>query len=107
MNRNTSNQGDKSEQVLRVLNPTVIPKFNPLSHAKRLRDLRNKKIGLYWNNKAHGDVALSRVKELLSKRFEGMSFEWFETGPIEEAKKEWFENIRKSRVDGVVGTTGD
>ena len=107
MNGNTSTHARKSEEVLRVLNPTVIHKFKPLSHAKRLRDLKNKKIGLYWNNKAHGDVALSRVKEVLSERFEGVSFEWFELGSIEEAKKDWFEKVQKSGVDGVVGTTGD
>ncbi len=107
MDGNISARGKKNQQVLRVLNPTVTLKFKPISHAKRLEDLKDKRIGLYWNSKAHGDIALNRVKELLSERFEGMSFEWFELGSIEEAKRGWFEKVVKSGVDGVVGATGD
>ncbi len=97
----------KSEFSLKVLNPTAIRKFKPLSPAKRLENLKNKKIGLYWNTKARGDVALKRVKELLSERFEGMSFEWFETGPVNEASEDWFENVKKSGVKAVIASTGD
>ena len=107
MNPKLSSAQGKDEVSLRVLNPTAIRKFKPLSPAKRLEDLRNKKIGLYWNTKARGDVALNRVKELLSERFEGMSFEWFETGPVHEASEDWFENVRKSGVNAVVASTGD
>ncbi len=107
MNSKTSAQKDKNEFSLNVLNPTAIRKFRPLSPAKRLEDLKNKKIGLYWNTKAHGDLALSRVKELLSERFDGMSFEWFETGPVNEASEDWFENVRKSGVNAVIAATGD
>ena len=92
---------------LRVLNPVVARKFRPMSPAKRQPDLSKKKIGLYWNYKKHGDVALNRVKELLSARFEGMAFEWIETGPVNEATEEWFESVRQSRLSGVVATTGD
>lgn len=107
MNAKTSAQKEKNEFSLNVLNPTAIRKFKPLSPAKRLEDLKNKKIGLYWNTKAHGDVALKRVKELLSERFDGMSFEWFETGPVNEASEDWFENVRKSGVNAVIASTGD
>jgi hypothetical protein len=75
--------------------------------ARRLTEFKSKKIGLYWNHKARGNIALDRVKELLSQRFEGMSFEWFETPISVEASKEWFENVKKKGVDGVVGSTGD
>jgi DNA-binding LacI/PurR family transcriptional regulator len=107
MNTNNSARVKKSEHSLLLLNPVATLQFRPLPHAKRLKDLNNKKIGLYWNYKAQGDVALNRVKELLSERFQGMSFEWFMTGSTEEAKQEWLENVRKSGVDGVVATTGD
>ncbi len=107
MNSRSSTQKGKSEFSLNVLNPTAIRKFRPLSPAKRLEDLRNKKIGLYWNTKAHGDVALNRVKELLSERFEGVSFQWFKTGPVNEASEDWFENVRKSGVNAVIASTGD
>lgn len=97
----------KGKYCLRVLNPVGILKFKPFSPAKRLEDLNNKKIGLYWNHKARGNIALDRVKELLSTRFKGMTFEWFETGISAEASKEWFENVKKKGVDGVVASTGD
>ena len=92
---------------LRVMNPVGVLNFKPMPPARRLTEFKNKKIGLYWNHKARGNVALDRVKELLSQRFEGMSFEWFETPISVEASKEWFENVRKKGVDGVVGSTGD
>ena len=92
---------------LKILNPVGILNFKPLPPAPRLKELNNKKIGLYWNHKARGNVALDRVKELLSQRFEGMTFEWFETRISVEATKEWFEDVRKKGVNGVVASTGD
>ncbi len=107
MSKNVSTQEENDRHSLRVLNPVAIRRFKPMSPAKRIKDLNNKKIGLYWNYKARGDVALNRVKELLSEQFEGMSFEWFETGPFHEGTEEWFESVRESGVDGLVATTGD
>ena len=96
-----------NSHFLKILNPVGILNFKPLSPAKRLTEFKGKKIGLYWNRKARGNVALDRVKEILAQRFEGMSFEWFETKVSVEASQEWFENVRKQGVDGVVGATGD
>lgn len=93
--------------TLRILNPLGILRFKPIRPAKRLKDLKNKKIGLYWNHKARGNVALDRVKELFSQRFEGITFEWFETPISVEAPKEWFENVKKSGIEGLVASTGD
>ena len=107
MKPKTSSQGQKGEYVLKVLSPVGILKFNPIPPAKRLKDLQNKKIGLYWNHKARGNTALERVKELLSERFKGMTFEWFETPVSVEASKEWFQNVKKSNVAGIVAATGD
>jgi dipeptidase len=107
VNSKSSNQQKKGQNSLRVVNPIAILSFKPLSPAKRLKELKNKKIGLYWNLKARGNIALDRVKELLSERFEGMTFEWFQHPASEEAPIEWFENIKKSGVDGVVASTGD
>ena len=107
MNPKIAVQDGKSVATLRVLNPVVAHKFRPIAPAKRHGDLSGMKIGLYWNYKKHGDVALSRVKELLIERYEGMSFEWLETGPVNEATEEWFESVRLSGVQGVVATTGD
>jgi len=92
---------------LRILNPVGVLNFKPLSPAKRLTGFTGKKIGLYWNRKARGNIALDRVKEILAGRFESISFEWFETKVSVEATQEWFENVRKRGVDAVVGATGD
>jgi len=102
-----NSEAQRGQHSLRVLNPVGILRFSPLPYARRLKDLRQRKIGLYWNNKARGDVALERVKDLLSERFEGITFEWFETPISVEATKEWFEKVKKSGVDGIVASTGD
>lgn len=90
-----------------VFNPVVARKFKPMPPANRVGDLSNLKIGLYWNYKKHGDVALNRAKELLSERFQELSFEWLETGPVNEATEEWFENVRQRNISAVIATTGD
>ena len=97
----------KAEVSLRVLNPVAILRYKPIPAAKRLQSFENKKIGLYWNHKARGNIALDRVRELMSERFPGMTFDWFETPISMEATKEWFENVKKRGVDGVVASTGD
>lgn len=107
MDTKNTTMEQKDQYALRVQNPVGILKFEPFSPAKRLENLHNKKIGLYWNHKARGDEALKRVRELLSERFEGMSFEWFETPISVEASKEWFGSVKKSGVDGLVASTGD
>ncbi len=92
---------------LKILNPVGILKFKPIPSAKRLEDLNNKKIGLYWNHKARGNVSLDRVKELFSQRYKGMTFEWFDTRISVEATPEWFAKVKKSGVQGIVAATGD
>jgi hypothetical protein len=79
---------------LTILNPTAVLRYSPLPPAKRLQELKNKKIGLYWNHKARGNIALERVKEIFTERHPGMTFEWFETPISMEASKEWFENVK-------------
>ena len=96
-----------NEYSIQVFNPVGILKYRPIPPAKRLEDLKNKKIGLYWNHKARGDVALNRIKELLMKRYEGVTFEWFETPVSVEASREWFEDVRKSGVDALIASSGD
>jgi len=100
-------QGKEGVFSLPILNPTAVLRYTPMPPAKRLPDLKNKKIGLYWNHKARGNIALERVKELLTERYPGMTFEWFETAISVEATREWFENVKKRGVDGVVASTGD
>ena len=98
---------ETGKHSIKVLNPVGVLKYKPIPPAKRLDDLGNKKIGLYWNHKARGDVALKRVGELLSQRYEGLTFEWFETPVSVEAPPGWFENVKASGVDALVASSGD
>ena len=107
MTLSASPEDTNDQALLRVLNPGVARKYKPMPPANRVNDLSKSKIGLYWNYKKHGDVALNRVKDLLSEKFEGLSFEWLETGPVNEATEEWFENVRQREISAVIATTGD
>ena len=107
MSPKTPLKGNNPSASLRVINPVVARKFKPMPPANRVSDLSNLRIGLYWNYKKHGDVALNRVKELLSERFQKLSFERLETGPVNEATEEWFENVRQRDISAVIATTGD
>ena len=93
--------------TMNVLNPVGILRYKPIPPAQRLNDLNNRKIGLYWNHKARGDVALKRVSELMAQRYEGLTFEWFETPVSVEASDEWFKNVKESGVDALVASSGD
>lgn len=99
--------GSNGPETLRVLNPVGVLRYEPIPHAPRVKDLSNKKIGLYWNHKARGNVALDRVKELLSARYTGLTFEWFETPVSVEASPEWFTNVRNKGVDAFIASSGD
>jgi len=99
--------GSNGHDALRVLSPVGVLRFKPIPHAPRVKDLNGKKIGLYWNHKARGNVALDRVRELLSERFTGLTFEWFETPVSVEASGEWFTNVRNNGGDAFVASTGD
>ncbi len=60
---------------LEVLNPVAQSAGKNKFHAaKRVADLRGKKIGLYDNSKPGGEVAQRRLVEQLSAKFEGVEF---------------------------------
>ena len=55
-----------------VMNPVARSVELQVELAPRLPDLKGKTVGLYWNMKAGGDVALDRTAELLKQRFPGV-----------------------------------
>ncbi|MBI4338618.1 MAG: hypothetical protein HY680_01550 [Chloroflexi bacterium] len=65
---------------IQVLNP-VAPRFIKTTHrpASRLQTqtLNGKVVGLYWNLKPGGEVALKRISERLAERFSNVSFRWY------------------------------
>jgi hypothetical protein len=58
---------------LELLNPVAQTVREVIQPASRLSRLEGKRLGLYWNIKAGGDVALARVGEQLSARYGGLT----------------------------------
>ena len=94
---------------LKVLNPAARSLENTIEPAPRVADLNGKRVGLYWNMKDGGDVALRRVEERLRERYPEARF-------IYEMGDKGFQMRYLSAVGGdrlagqcdvVVGTTAD
>ncbi len=90
---------------LEVMNPVAELGEKMVLPAARLKDLNNKKIGLFWNTKQGGDAALKRTEELLSARYEGIVFEYFtyRLPTVPQGLKA----VMDSHCDAVVATNGD
>ena len=92
--------------TLNVLNP-VAPvqgeiSSNPL--APRSSSLEGKVIGLVWNGKANGDVALKRAAELIRQRVPDVSFQFY-SGALPVPKQ--LMDKAKQEVDVAIGCTAD
>ena len=94
---------------LNVLNPvaqTVEEKVDP---AARIDDLSGKTIGLYWNMKSGGDVALQRVAELLEARYGAIKLKWYTPAHGHGSRHSSTEELDRIALDcdAVIGTTND
>ena len=94
---------------LEALNPVALAEEKSFPPASRVNDLAGKRVGLYWNMKSGGDVALDRIEELLKERYPGTTASRYigsvgfmmrhlTTGDAERISRE---------CDVVVGTTND
>jgi hypothetical protein len=94
---------------LKVFNPVAESVQTPLKPANRLSDIAGKRIGLYWNMKAGGDVALARTAELLQRRFPGATFKNYRGSVGWVMRHATSEDVRRvgSECDAIVGTTAD
>jgi hypothetical protein len=94
---------------LQVLNPQANTKVAPVALAARLGDLSGKTIGLYWNVKAGGDVALDRTAYMLGQRFPDIQFKHY-VGAVgssmRHATAEDADRVARE-CHAVVGTTAD
>ena len=95
--------------TLEVLNPVAEAEEKFIPPASRVKDLSRKRVGLYWNMKSGGDVALDRIEALLKERYPGITAQRY-IGSVgfmmrhltpEDAK------IISQECDVVVGTTND
>lgn len=94
---------------LEVLSPVAKAVERSVPPAPRFGDLADKRIGLYWNMKSGGDVALDRTEELLKERFSGVRVQRF-VGSVgwlmRHCTAEDADRIAR-QCDAVVGTTND
>jgi hypothetical protein len=94
---------------LDVHSPLATTVEHSVKPAPRLRDLAGATIGLYWNMKAGGDLALDRAEELLRAGYPGLRFRRY-TGSVgwlmRHCTAEDADRIA-SEVQAVIGTTND
>ena len=58
---------------LEVMNPTAEPYAGNVGRiAARPKTLAGARLGLLWNGKRGGDIALGHVSELLSRQYQGL-----------------------------------
>ena len=70
---------------LEVINPVAEISTKEVNLAPRLSDLTGKTIGLWWNNKASGNLVNKFTAELLAEKFKGIRFkEYFGTIGMED-----------------------
>ena len=94
---------------LEVLNPVAPSAVCSVTPAKRLDNLSGKTIGLYWNIKSGGDVALARIAQQLKRRYPDTQFRNY-IGAVGAGTR----RLTQEQVDemaatcqGVIGTTAD
>ncbi len=94
---------------LQVLNPQASTVTATVDPTGRHDDLSGKTIGLYWNMKAGGDVALEQTERLLGERYPGVEFKYY-VGSVgamlRHVTAEDAERVARE-CDAVVGTTSD
>ncbi|MDP2953774.1 MAG: hypothetical protein Q8O76_10715 [Chloroflexota bacterium] len=92
--------------TLEVLNP-VAPSKGELSTrrpARRLENLSGKRVGLLWNSKRGGNIALARAGELLQARFQDVKLIPYD-GKL-GMPQEVMDRAMKE-CDMAIGSTGD
>jgi len=95
----------QAQATLRVFNPVATKAPLHVPGAKRLDTLNGKTVGLLWNGKPGGDVALNVLEGLLKERYPDVKFwrsDWY-SYPFTDAQHEKI----KQHCDAAIGTTGD
>ena len=99
---------------LTIVNPIALPQGEtavavafPL--AARPTTLDGLRVGLFWNGKNQGDVALARTHDALSKLYEGCTFHHYlgDKGGLTRYASEPLKQQILAEVDVLVGTTAD
>ena len=91
---------------LDVMNPVapVLGEVDATPLAPRPSSLEGKTIGLVWNGKANGDVALRRAGELIQQRVPSVSLKFY-SGALPTPA--FIMDQAKSEIDVAIGCTAD
>ena len=91
---------------LNVMNPVapVLGEVNATPGAPRPSSLEGKTIGLMWNGKANGDVALRRAGELIQQRIPNVDLKFY-SGALPTPT--FIMDQAKAEVDVAIGCTAD
>lgn len=94
---------------MEVFNPVAESTLKRLSPAPRRPDLGGQRIGLYWNMKIGGDVALERVSEDMARAIPGATFTSYRGSVGHMMRHMTATDAEKiaSECDVVVASTGD
>jgi hypothetical protein len=95
------------EVTLAIHNPVAMIEVAGVKPAERGINLNNKRIGLYWNRKARGDVALRTIEAVLKKRFRGMEFTWLQMQTSISVVPEQIKTLKHLKNDAIISSTGD
>jgi hypothetical protein len=95
------------EVKLAILNPVATIEVAGVKPAQRITDLDNKRIGLFWNRKARGDVALRKIEAVLTQRFRGLECTWFEMQTSIALVPAQVTFLRQLNNDAIISASGD
>ena len=92
---------------LETLSPVAVCQgdIKRLTLASRPKSLQGQRIGLFWNGKHGGDVALRRVGQALEKRFSGSQVTFFKSK--RPSTPAIMEQVKKSECSVILGSTAD
>jgi hypothetical protein len=95
--------------IINIRNPIAELVEQKIEPAQRSSDLNGKRIGLYWNMKGGGDVALAHLEGLLKIRYPSSRFTHYQgtVGFIMRHCTPADANRIAKEVDAIVGTTSD
>ena len=86
-----------------VRNPVAMTATVNYPLAKRVNNLKGGRVGLWWNEKPGGEVALEHAGKLLQEKFGASLFRQYQNFPAPLSARE----AVSANADVVIGTTGD
>ena len=87
-----------------IVNPVAKFDNGTITPAASLNSLQGKKIALWWNGKAKGDIALNAIAARLKKEY-GVETELFTQGwPHGD---EVYARVAEAKCEAAIATTGD